>query len=140
MDAPTCTFCSRPATLIPTEECRVCPACTKVIAAVATSPSASREIWDAAVPEKRDDEVEAFAARVAQKISPHDSESHFHMAMAYREMGLHGEALREAAIALGSAPEATKATTTLRLLLTPPLLRPDGIAKLKAHVTRMQMN
>jgi len=140
MDAPTtCTFCSSPATLVPTEECRVCDVCAKRIAAIAAARGAS-EIWDAPSFPEPDAEVEAFAASVVKQISSEDSDAHLNLAMAYRAMGMHARSLGEAAIALAAAEDARRSAAVLRLLLTPPLLRTDGVGKLRARLARMVMN
>ena len=45
----------------------------------------------------------AFKAGVAKQISADDAQTHFNLAVAYGEMGLLADAVREAAIALGEA-------------------------------------
>lgn len=139
MDTPTCTFCSgATAVYVPTEQCRVCSACAKRIAKLAAH-GLPRGVWDApALP--RDEAMDSLAHDVARALSPDDSESHYHLAAAYREMGLHADALREAAVALEHAPDEAKATAALRLLLMPPLLREDGLHELGAQLKRMMSN
>jgi len=67
---------------------------------------------------------------------------HYDIAEAYRDMGLMEDALREAGIVLMSAatrvlPLATKMTNlALRLVLTPPLLHPQGLQHLKLRLHR----
>ena len=134
-------FCSAESALyVPTDECRVCDPCAARIARLAAA--ATDEIWTAKVDEGRERNVEAeeLAARVAKQVAPSDVDSHFHLAMAYRAMGLHGDALREAATALKAASDASRTAAVLRLLLTPPLLRDDGVAKLRQRITGMTMN
>ena len=74
---------------------------------------------------------------VERQLSAVDGESHLHLAIAYREMGLYGDAVREAAVAFEAVPQRRVAEEALGLLLTPTLLRPDGIDALRV---RFRMN
>jgi hypothetical protein len=123
----------------------VCRACAKGIGSFASRSRESR-VWST---QSRPPEVEKvhasagdvdvelvfeeFKAGVATQVAPDDFGTHLDLAEAYREMGLCEDALREAAgvlvvTALQVAPLATKMTEcALRLLLTPPLLKPRGL-------------
>ncbi len=123
----------------------VCRACAKRIGALASRPRESRVWWTQARPPEVekvhasagdvDVEIvfEEFKAGVAKQVAPDDFGTHLDLADAYREMGLCEDALREAAgvltmTALRLSPLATKMTDhALRLLLTPPLLKPRGL-------------
>lgn len=81
-----------------------------------------------------------LAERVAKQLAPEETDAHYHLALAYREMGLHADALREAAVALESTDDAATATAALRVLLTEPLLRADGLRVLRERLVRMSKN
>lgn len=82
---------------------------------------------------------EDFEKGVAKLISAEDSRSHLALAEAYAEMSLIVDARREAGVAAtGAIPEV--AQDALRLLLTPPLLADEGIARLRSLLSRNTMN
>jgi len=72
-----------------------------------------------------------FKRGVEKTISPNDQQTQLDLARAYSEMGLHCDALREAAIAV-LAMSASEATTeaALKVLLTAPLMRDGGLVAL----------
>jgi hypothetical protein len=49
-------------------------------------------------------------------------------------MGMYSDAVREAAIAVGTAVAPRSAERPLGFLLTPPLLRPDGLERLRERL------
>jgi hypothetical protein len=137
----TCTFCSAAAALVPTDEYQTCWTCARRIARLARHADhpVPLEIWDAPSL-ARDENMEELAARVAEAIAPSDSQSHYYLAVAYREMGMHADALREAALALEQTDDVMKATGALRLILTEPLIRTSGREALRERLIRMAKN
>lgn len=132
-----CTFCGGVATMVPTENCRVCSSCAKRIAELATTGD-PRNIWQPA--KDADEEATEVAERVASQVGREDSDSHYTLAIAFREMALYADALRAAGRALASAPNEAKALAALRLLLTDPLVRVGGLCALRDHLARTAMN
>ena len=132
-----CTFCGGVATMVPTENCRVCSTCARRIADLA-STGEPRGIWRAA--KDADEESTEIAERVATQVGGADTDAPYNLALAFRQMALYADALRAAARAFAAAPDDAKATVVLRLLLTPPLLREDGLAALRERLTRLAKN
>lgn len=132
-----CTFCGGVAVFSPTEECRVCRTCAKRIADLAAAGD-PRDIWQTA--KDADEELTAVAERVAAHVTRDDVDSQINLAIAFREMAAYADALRAAGAALANAPNETKATAALRVLLTPPLLRDDGLTALRDRLARMAQN
>ncbi|MFO0739923.1 MAG: hypothetical protein U0270_28755 [Labilithrix sp.] len=145
----TCNFCGNPASLGPMPKLWVCRTCAARIGTLATEAHA--RVWSTqarsprqAPAEQADVErvFEEFKAGVAKQIRADDFEAHLDLAEAYREMGLLEDALREAGLVLTSAskrvlPIPTKMTDiALRLLLTPPLLKPRGLHHLELLLHR----
>lgn len=91
MASPPCTFCSSAAALVPTDDCRACWTCAKRIARLAAH-AVPWGVWDAPVI-GRDEDMVQLAERVAEALTPQDADSHYHLAVAYREMGLHAGGL-----------------------------------------------
>ena len=149
-----CSFCGEVATLEPSPGLRVCRSCAKRIARLVaeTKPESLTDIWSSAgappaslagwqnVEVEIDTErvFEEFKEGVAKNISGADAESHSHLAEAYREMGLYVDAVREAAIAVNAAVAQRSVEGPLRFLLTPPLLRPDGLERLRERLRRRE--
>lgn len=67
-----------------------------------------------------------FQHQVSERIAADDNESHYHLAHAYRAMGLHEDAVRAAGKALDVDPPSVPLVEALVMLLTPPLMKPDG--------------
>lgn len=147
----TCSFCGQAATMEPAPAIRVCCSCAKRIAILATeSDSGALDIWSSVAPVHDrvqrqpmargeidlDRAFEAFKEGVAKQISAGDAASHGRLAEAYREMGLHADAIREAAIAVAAATVPATAKAPLAFLLTPPLLTPDGLGRLRERLNR----
>jgi len=145
-----CSFCGQAATLEPSAGFWVCSSCAKRIAklVVESKPESVADIWSSVAPPLGRGEpqqvvradidpdrlFEEFKEGVAKNISVNDANSHSHLAEAYREMGLYADAVREAALALGAAVATRTADIPLRLLLTAPLLRPDGLERLRRRL------
>jgi hypothetical protein len=138
MSAVTCTFCAAAAALLPTDELRTCWTCARRIAKLAGAAMPA-DVWDAPAL-ARDENMEELAARVADAIAPSDSQSHYYLAVAYRELGMHADALREGAMALEQTDDVMQATAALRLILTEPLVRASGRDALRARLIRMAKN
>jgi hypothetical protein len=134
----TCTFCSSTAVLVPTDECRVCSTCARRIAKLALRGDAD-DVWDMRTPPP-DAAREEMAARIAKSVSRDDADSHHALAQSFRTMLMYAGALREAALAFEATNDDGRAAVALRIVLTPPLLRADGLAKLRAHLVRMAKN
>lgn len=146
----TCSFCGQIATLEPTIGLQVCRSCAQRIARlISENESASIvEIWSSVAPPlvrrephaidpaviDSDHVFEEFKERVARELSIGDADSHLHLAEAYREMGLYFDARREAAVALNAAVAVKTAEMALRILVTPPLLRPGGLERLRERL------
>lgn len=146
-----CSFCGQTATLDPSAGLRVCWSCAKRIATLAMQSEAGNlaDIWSsvapplerAAAPVVRGEiDVErvfdTFKEGVAKQISADDVDSHTHLAEAYREMGMYSDAVREAAVAVTAARAPLSAARPLGFLLTPPLLRSDGLERLRERLRR----
>jgi hypothetical protein len=148
----TCSFCGQGATLAPSAGLRVCNSCAKRIAklVVESKPERIAEIWSSVAPSlgrvepqpvaRGEIDIERvfdqFKEGVAKQISADDVDSHTHLAEAYREMGMYVDAVREAAIAVTAAVAPRSAEGPLGFLLTPPLLRPDGLGRLRERLNR----
>lgn len=149
-----CSFCDADASFGPHDGARACDPCARRIARLATQSDhrALRAIWSFAgartvaekKPERMDAEApdpdEVFAAfkrGVDKQLSADDVDSHLHLAIAYREMALYEDAVREAAVALQGTRETRKVDEALGMLLTAPLLRPGGVGALRV---RFRMN
>ncbi|CAN5890467.1 hypothetical protein BH11MYX4_BH11MYX4_67940 [soil metagenome] len=124
---------------MPTVGLRVCAACARAVGRLAgESPGAYWVIeGDRPPPAGGGDPafgtmLRAFQRGVAERISAADSESHYHLAHAYRAMGLYADAVTAAGTALGADAPTTEAA--LCLLLTPPLLREGGLEALRGQL------
>jgi hypothetical protein len=74
---------------------------------------------------------EKLKADIATHIHIDDAESHLNLAIAYSEMGLNADAVLEAATALRADIEGPNARQALQMLLTRPLMLPEGMKKLR---------
>jgi hypothetical protein len=145
-----CSFCGQAAKLEPSEGLRVCWSCAKRIAnlVVESKPGSLADIWSSVAPPQDRAEpqpvargeidvervFDAFREGITKQISTDDVDSHTHLAEAYREMGMYVDAVREAAIAVTGALAPRSAQGPLGLLLTPPLLRWDGMERLRQRL------
>jgi hypothetical protein len=142
-----CTFCSSEAWAGPAFEVEVCQACARRIGALAKE--ADPEIWSVvavsrSTPPDAPDAPDAqpsftkmlrvFQRQVSERIASSDNESHYHLAHAYRAMGLFEDAVRAAGTALDVAPPAVPYAPALTLLLHEPLLKADGLERLRARL------
>ncbi len=140
-----CFFCDLPAKYHP-NKASVCQECAHVVGALAAR--VDRPVWTfvwngdevsmgSSQTQGRDSEIEStlegFRAGIAAQISPDDGASHFNLACAYLEMGLRADAVRELAIVMRSEIEDLRADA-LRMLLTKPLLKDDGLDVLRKHI------
>ena len=149
-----CSFCDAAASFGPNGTVRACEPCARRVARLAgrSDREARSTIWETvyapaaeakpvehARPAHVDPEkvFEEFKRGLQRQLSSVDAETHLDLATAYRDMGLYGDAVREAAVAFDAARERKVAEEALGLLLTPTLLRPDGIEALRA---RFRMN
>lgn len=149
-----CSFCDAVASFSPFGTTLACDACARRVARLAerSNTDARSTIWSTAaappaeaknaehVPAPHPDPDEVFAQfkrGVEKQLSADDAESHLHLAIAYREMALYEDAVREAAVAFRGTRDRKKADEAMGLLLSPPLLKPDGIEALRA---RFRMN
>ncbi len=78
--------------------------------------------------------LRVFQRQVSERIAAEDNESHYHLAHAYRAMGLHEDAVRAAGTALDVDPPSEPLEQALVLLLTPPLLKEGGLEALKMRL------
>ena len=140
----TCSFCGANAELVPTVGLVVCPRCASGIGRLARETPAA--FWLIEGPQPKPTAggdpafgtmLRAFQRGVAERISTEDSESHYHLAHAYRAMGLYADAITAAGTAL--ATEVTPSTSqsaesALGILLTAPLLREGGLESLRGQL------
>jgi hypothetical protein len=129
----------------------VCERCARSIAFLAREAEHAdlSEVWSLVAPPKgpaqstsasrsEPDAEKVFAdleRGLETTISPNDGQAHLDLAVAYSEMGLHVDALREAAIAAfatGGNGETTSAA--LKALLTRPLMRAGGLVALRRRL------
>lgn len=141
----TCTFC-RANAVVTLPEASACATCARRIGRLAIE--LVPEIW-AVVPVKSapppsgtgpasaptfTQMLRAFQRGVAERIGPDDAESHYHLAHAYRAMGLFEDAVRAAGTALDVDAPSTPIAPALAMLLAPPLLRDEGMAVLRTRL------
>jgi hypothetical protein len=134
----TCSFCGGEPRFLPIPGLRVCGACARAVGRLAADrPQAFWRIegerpatggGDAAFGTM----LRAFQRGVAERIADGDVESHYHLAHAYRAMGLHADAVTAAGTSLAGDSPATEAA--LALLLTAPLLREGGLEALRGEL------
>ncbi len=145
-----CSFCGRPSWFGPFEAVFVCEACPRRIGEVLRLEP--RSVWSirtlgeppaASGGEARraaarnadvDETFRRFEEGVAAAVAPDDAGTHADLAVAYREMGLDDDALREAGVALEKGRDPHTLRRALKLLLTPPLITPGGLAKLRRRL------
>jgi hypothetical protein len=147
-----CSFCSAPSFAKPLDEVALCEGCAARVGRLAKEDTG--DIW-AVVPvsrstppgppdasgEQPDEQpsftrmLRGFQRQVAERIASTDSESHYHLAHAYRAMGLFEDAVRAAGTALDVTAPALPHAPALTLLFTEPLLREGGLDVLKQRLT-----
>jgi len=147
-----CTFCSAPSFAKPLDDVAVCERCAARLGRLAKVDSG--DIWaivavsrstppgppDASKDATTEEQpsftkmLRVFQRRVAERIPTTDGESHYHLAHAYRAMGLFEDAVRAAGTALDVEPPATPHAPALTLLLTEPLLKEGALARLKERL------
>lgn len=145
-----CSFCSAPSFASPADGVSVCEGCAARVGRLAKSDTG--DIWAVvavsrstppAAPdgaEKTDEQpsfakmLRVFQRQVAERIATTDSESHYHLAHAYRAMGLFEDAVRAAGTALDVEPPAVPHAPALVLLFTEPLLREGGLDRLRERL------
>lgn len=128
----------------PTVGVRVCASCALRIGQLAREEPQAHWAPGGELPSSPDPNDRAFGTMlrgfqrgVAERISAADSESHYHLAHAYRAMGLYADAVTAAGTALSTeAPPAAKTATesALCLLLTAPLLEDGGLEALRTRL------
>ena len=140
--ADACSFCAEDAVHGPFGVIHVCDRCARNVGLVAKQGDA--DIWSPASPHYKglisanpDELLSELKAKVANQISEDDAHSHDSLADAYLAMGLYDEAVGEAATALNAARTRTVLVAALRKLLSPPLLKSDGFARLRHRVRRI---
>jgi len=134
-----CSFCGGTSRFVPLPGLRVCADCARGVGRLACE--SAQPYWviegDRPPPAGGGDPafgtmLRAFQRGVAERISATDSESHYHLAHAYRAMGLYADAVAAAGTSLASDAPTTEAA--LSLLLTPPLLREGGLEALRGQL------
>lgn len=142
----SCTFCRADAA-VTLPEASVCATCARRIGRLALElvpeiwavvqvssvppPSSTRGASSAPTFTQM---LRAFQRGVAERIGPDDAESHYHLAHAYRAMGLFEDAVRAAGTALDVDAPSTPVAPALAMLLAPPLLRDEGMAALRLRL------
>jgi len=116
---------------------RVCETCAREVGRLACQRPHAFWVMDLAQPKDGADPafgtmLRAFQRGVAERISDADSDSHYHLAHAYRAMGLYADAIAAAGTSLAARMPATEAALTL--LLTAPLLRDGGLEALRGEL------
>lgn len=144
-----CAFCSASGVVTPIEGVSVCATCARRIGRLAVA--CTKEIWsvdavsrsnpppDPSSPQVAEQPsftkmLRVFQRQVSERIAAEDNESHYHLAHAYRAMGLHEDAVRAAGTALDVDPPSVPLEQALVLLLTPPLLKEGGLEALKMRL------
>lgn len=141
-----CFVCGSAGIFSPSATHRCCYACGLRIAELAMA--GAQNVWAdeaspsvnatpaaiSATPIDPEAALDDFRRGVAKHIAEDDAEPHFDLAQAYCEMGLYLDARREAAIAVRARGGASTTDAALRLLLTPPLLEPDGLRRLRERL------
>jgi hypothetical protein len=133
----TCSFCGAASAFAPLPGLRVCEACARGVGRLARETPDAFWLVEGAQPKAGGDPafgtmLRAFQRGVAERISDADSESHYHLAHAYRAMGLYADAITAAGTSLATDMPATEAA--LALLLSPPLLREGGLEALRGRL------
>jgi len=141
-----CSFCQRPRLYEPRRGVHVCERCAVRIGELACDRGASASVWtireqpaSARPASSRSDVEEAFRSfkeGVAAEIAADDTRAHADLALAYAEMGLSADALREASLVLGRAADVDATETALRAVLSPSLVKPSGLRELKRRLRR----
>lgn len=143
-----CSFCTAPSYAKPLDEISICERCAARVgrlakgdagdiwAVVAVSRSTPPGPADATGEQASEQPsftkmLRVFQRQVAERIATTDSESHYHLAHAYRAMGLFEDAVRAAGLALDVDAPSIPHAAALTLLFTEPLLREDGLDRLK---------
>ena len=143
-----CSFCTAPSYAKPLADISICELCAARVGRLAKEDSG--DIWaivavsrstPPSAPDAPADQtaeqpsftkmLRVFQRQVAERIANTDSESHYHLAHAYRAMGLFEDAVRAAGLALDVDPPAFPHAPALTLLFTEPLLREDGLERLR---------
>jgi hypothetical protein len=147
-----CTFCSAPSFAKPLDDVAICERCAARVGRLAKEDSG--DIWavvavSRSTPPGAPDGTGAsgeqaggeqpsftkmlrvFQRQVAERIATTDSESHYHLAHAYRAMGLFEDAVRAAGLSLDIEPPGIPHAPALTLLFTEPLLREGGLDRVK---------
>jgi hypothetical protein len=101
-----------------------------IIAETQTRPTASGE--DA--PQQQDHEVERANRSINEAVARGDATAHADLAITYLEMGLHADALREAATALAMTGKASVTQAALWVLFGARLLKPGGLERMKRRL------
>jgi hypothetical protein len=78
----------------------------------------------------------SFKEGVSNAISPDDAASHADLAVAYAEMGLRADALREAGIALTITSRSPVTQVALRVLFGSALMTPSGLRALQRRLRK----
>jgi hypothetical protein len=76
-----------------------------------------------------------FKRGVGNQISDEDADSHLNLAMAYLEMSLYGDAVRELSVVIEGTRDSNIVNSALGLLLAPPLLKTNGLSALRAQLS-----
>lgn len=139
MATAECSFCSAFGDYGPFGTVTICNRCTRRLAAIILEGD-DGDVWadNALAREERAgaELLSRFRAAVSTNISVTDSDSHLNIAVAYREMGLYRDAVREGAIALDGAQSSAAINSILELLLSAPLLRPRGAHELWTRIVK----
>jgi hypothetical protein len=146
-----CTFCKQPSLFKPADGVHVCENCAARIGGLAQDAVGVENIWSLTEPEPRTDaklpsarpskgEFEetfpSFKEGVSNAISPDDAASHADLAVAYAEMGLRADALREAGIALTITSRSPVTQVALRVLFGSALMTPSGLRALQRRLRK----
>ena len=124
------------------------PCVTRVGRAIlAAGPSVLAQLWPEALPVREaqghipastdlnaEEVFASFKAGVAKQISADDAQTHLDLAVAYGEMGLRADAIREAAIALGERAPVPIANRAMKWLFAPGRASPDALPTLVASL------
>lgn len=134
--AKRCSFCTEPAELNASGALPLCNRCARRLAALAVEESraAASLIWD--VRRETDEHPTLLSLRedVATQMPAEAYQERLALAEAYRQMGLHSDALREAGMSLAVVGAAREADLAITMLTTSPLLSANGMTHLRAKL------
>jgi hypothetical protein len=141
----SCSFCDRTIVFGPFETVRLCEPCARRVAKLARRGARLvGSIWDTSCSSsplpidaggEAGQALEDFKRGVTRRSPPLDADGRLNLAIAYREMSLFADAVREAALVVETATDRRKMREALEVLLRAPLLRATAFDVLRRELT-----